>query len=400
CTSNGDSTDTGSECAVRLGRASTIAPNGISGCMDADDYPGVGSRTIGEDGHFVTLSASCGLPPTRTPTQTGTPTRTPTVTNTPTVTPTATPTITPGGPTLTPTPTPTITRTPTITPTVTPTPTATATFTPDPLGPLVFSITTGPGGSDTAPGCPGEPSSGSLLRTHGNPTGGVPGTVCNGTRGDFYTLGGPLVLNGGARNASGVAALTINAPIVVGASLPGSTPNCSDCDVCWRIEQDTTDGFIDCDGGSIANVSLIIDSNGSSAPPAPASGPYVLSGSNSGAGAAVLRAFVKRLRVTGSCPGVNDGAWQSPDNAASVLLVTGSATSRIDDRRQCSGSLFGTACPSSDPYTVTLTGTNFNCDTWNENTGARLVVPFQNLDESIGGSFGTGDIAQVLRLND
>lgn len=351
CSSNGNSTDTGAECAVRLGLPSDLAPNGISGCSDADDYPGVGSRDANFDGHFVSLTGSCGAAPTSTPT------------------------ITPGGPTLTPTPTAT------------------------PLGVLQFSVATGPGGSDTAPGCPGEPSSGSLLRTHGNPTGGVPGTVCNGTKGDFYTVGGNLQLSGGSPDSDGIAPLSIVAPIVVGASLPGSTPDCGNCDACWRFEQDASPGFVDCDGGSGASVSVIIDSNGSSAPPAPASGPYVLGGSNGGAGAAVVLAKAKRLRVGGTCPAPGDSAWNGAAET-SVMLVTGSATSRITEPRRCSGSLFGTACPSADPYEVVLTGANFTCANWAGNTGGRLVVPFHSLDESIGGDFGTGDIAQVLRLAD
>ncbi len=380
CVSSGNSLDTGAECSVRFGRDSDLEPNGISGCMTADDYPGVGSRSTASDGHIVSLSASCGATPTPTITHT------PTITPTPTVTPTNTPTITPGGPTLTPTPLATAT--------------ATATATAEPLGTLNFSVVTGPGGSDTAPGCPGEPSNGSLLKTQGNPTGGIPGTICNGTKGDFYMLGGPMQLSGGSPDANGIADLSIVAPVVVGASLPGSTPNCSNCDACWRIEQDATVGFVDCDGGSNASVSVTIDSNGSSAPPAPANGPYLLGSGNTGSGAAVLNAIIKRKTVTGSCPGPSDSSWNSPDSTVSAYLVTGSATSTIDDRRQCSGSTFGTACPSNNPYTVTLSGTNLNCNTWAENTGARFVVPFQNLDQVIGGSFGNGDIAQVLRLND
>jgi len=50
--------------------------------------------------------------------------------------------------------------------------------------------------------------------------------------------------------------------------------------------------------------------------------------------------------------------------------------------------------------TVTLTGSNFSCANWTTNSGARLVIPFVNLDENLGSTFGTGDIAQVLRLND
>lgn len=384
CSSSGNGFNTGAECSTRFGLDAAMQPNGIAACMQADNYPGTGSRVQALDGHIVTLVASCGAAPTPTVTHT------PTQTLTPTITPTFTPTITPGGPTLTPTPIP-------------PTPTATATATPTnlALGALAFSVVGGPSGSDTAPGCPSEPSSGSLLKTHGNPTGGIPGTVCNGTKGDFYAVGGPLILSGGSPDANGVATLTIAAPIVFGASLPGSTPDCGSCDACWRFEQDTEPGFVDCDGGSAADVSLVINSNGTSAPPAPASGPYVLGGSDRGAGAAVLRAYAKRLTVSsGTCPGPASSLWNSPTSQGSVLLVTGSATSRIDDPRRCTGSTFGTACPSSNPFLVTLTGTNLNCTTWSENTGARFVVPFHNLDESIGGGFGTGDIAQVLRLAD
>lgn len=387
CSSSGDSFDTGAECSTRFGIPSTIEPNGIAGCMQADNYPGAGSRDAALDGHIVSLVATCGAAATATPTHT------PTVTPTPTITPTFTPTITPGGPTLTPTPTRTATPTPTAT--------ATATATTPPLGSLAFSIVGGPSGNDSAPGCPSEPSSGSLLKTHGNPTGGIPGTVCNGTKGDFYAVGGPLLLAGGSVDGDGVAELTIAAPVVFGASLPGSTPDCGSCDACWRFEQDVSPGFVDCDGGSAANVSLVINSNGSSAPPAPASGPYVLEGGNAGAGAAVLRAYVKRLTVSsGTCPAPGSSAWNAPSSQGSVLLTTASATSRIDNPRSCSGSLFGTACPSSNPFQVTLSGANLNCATWAENTGARFVVPFHNLDEVIGGSFGPGDIAQVLRIAD
>jgi len=41
-----------------------------------------------------------------------------------------------------------------------------------------------------------------------------------------------------------------------------------------------------------------------------------------------------------------------------------------------------------------------SCASWAADHGARLVIPFASLDEAIGGSFGAGDIAQVLRLND
>jgi hypothetical protein len=82
-------------------------------------------------------------------------------------------------------------------------------------------------------------------------------------------------------------------------------------------------------------------------------------------------------------------------------MVTGSVTTTITEPRQCGGNVFGTACPSpGSGYTVSIAGGRFNCANWTTNSGAAIVVPFVNLDEAIGGSFTTGDIAQVLRLSD
>ncbi len=134
---------------------SQISPNGISDCIDADDYPGVGNRDTSQDGHFVTVSATCSY------------------------------FVTPPGPTPTPSPTPV----------VTPTPVATPTPTPGALGSKSFTVATGSGDY-----CPAESASPSFLRTHGNPTGGIPGTVCNGTEGNFNA--GPLALEGGVPDLS------------------------------------------------------------------------------------------------------------------------------------------------------------------------------------------------------
>src|SRR5262249_10322951 len=100
-----------------------------------------------------------------------------------------------------------------------------------------------------------------------------------------------------------------------------------------------------------------------------------------------------------SCPVPGDSAWNTPDNTVSTLLVTGTATSRIDSPHVCSGNNFGTTCPSKDPFQVTLVGTNLSCANWTAQTGRKLVVPFQNLEEVIGNPFSNGDISQVLRLS-
>lgn len=351
CSSNGDATDTGSECSVRFGLDSDLAPNGIGGCMDADDYPGVGGRTAASDGHFVDVVAECtflGVPPTPTP-----------------------------QPTNSPTPTP-----------------------PAPLGTRSFTVATGQGGY-----CPSDGSAGSFLKTHGSPTGGIPGTVCNGTQGNFGA--GPLAIDAGIPDVDGRATLTLASAVVLGANLDTQTPNCGgQCVACWRFEDDpSAASFVDCDGGSNADATLTVDSNDAAAPPSPEFDPAWLaapaSGGDDGAGAAILYVKARRLRVNGSssCPGAGDAAWTATTEER-VALVTGQATTTIEDRRRCSGSLFGTACPSANPYTVSLSGANFDCSNWTTGSGARLVTTFANLDENIGGSFGTGDIAQVLRLND
>ena len=364
CSSNGDAFDTGSECAVRLGLESDISPNGISGCIDADDYPGVGDRTAADDGHFVEVVAECTML---------------------TAPPTPTPTPTPPGPTPSPTPE------------ATPSPTPTAAVA---LGTLTFSVETGEGGY-----CPSDSSSGSFLKTQGNPTGGIPGTVCSGTQGNFSS--GPLTLVGGTPNADGIAALSLGPAVVLGANLDTQTPDCgSQCVACWRLEDDPFESsFVDCDGGSNADVVLAVDSNDTSAPPAPGFDPgwvTVPAGADDdGSGAAILYLKVRRLRVNGSstCPSAGDATWNAVTEE-NVAFVTGQATTTIGDRRQCPGSLFGTGCPSASSYEVSLQGANLDCGNWTENSGGRLVTTFANLDENIGGSFGTGDIAQVLRLDD
>ncbi|MFP6663559.1 MAG: hypothetical protein VCC00_05110 [Deltaproteobacteria bacterium] len=370
CKSRGGAWDTGAECAVRLGLESDVQPNGISGCMSADNYPGVGSRDQSADGHFVTVTAHCTyLVAAPTPT--------------PTPVPTPVPTQTPQGWVPTPTPTPA--------PTPSPTPN-------DPLGAMSVNIADG---SDAY--CPSDSSGGSFLKTQGNPTGGIPGTVCNGSNGNFS--GGPILLAAGPVGLTGRADLIVSQPVVIAAGLNSQAPNCGgSCVACWRIEDDTTAlGFVDCDGGSNADATLTVDSNGSAAPPAPsfdtswlAAG--VASGDD-GAGAAVVRVAVKRMRVNGTstCPAVGSASWDSVTTER-LALVTGTTTTTIQDRRRCGGSLFGTSCSSANPYLVSLTGSNLSCTDWGNASGVKFVISVANLDENIGGSWSTGDIAQVVRF--
>ncbi|MEO2169710.1 MAG: hypothetical protein ABGY42_16640, partial [bacterium] len=371
CTSRGDAWDTGAECAIRLGLPSDIRPNGILDCMHADDYPGVGGRDATTDGHLVTVTASCSwlaVAPTLTPTSV----------------PTPVPTQTPEGWVPTPTPTPA--------PTATPVPN-------DPLGSLLLKLADG---SDAY--CPSDSSGGSFLKTQGNPSGGIPGMVCSGSDGNFF--GGPIPFAAGAVGLTGRADFIVAQPVVVGTGLNSQTPGCGgSCVACWRIEDDTAAlGFVDCDGGSNADIALLVDSNGAAAPPAPAFSPtWVTTATGSGdggVGAAVARVSVKRLRVNdaSSCPAVGDAAWR-PVAAEQLALVTGTATTTIEDRRRCGGSLFGTSCPSNNPYTVALNGSNLSCEDFSNASGVKFVMPAVSLDQGIGGSWDTGDIAQGVRFS-
>jgi MYXO-CTERM domain-containing protein len=49
----GSATSAKDEAAIRMGIS-----GGLTGPTTADDYPGVGSRTIGGDGHFVTIGTT------------------------------------------------------------------------------------------------------------------------------------------------------------------------------------------------------------------------------------------------------------------------------------------------------------------------------------------------------
>ncbi len=355
-----------------------------------------------------TLPPSATRTPTRTvtntPTITGTSTQTPTGVVPPTDTPTLTPTVTQTG---TPTQTPTDTATGTMTPTVTDTPAATttrtatppptATNTRTPLGTLNFTITTGNNSL-----CPADSAAGSFMKIQGPPTGGFAGTVCNATRGNFTS--GPIVLSGGSPDANGIATLAVASAVVIDAQQPSQASNNH---VCWRL-QGNGNGSIDCDGGSNADARVTVNSNGSSAPPAPLWDNTWLTypanpATNSGSGAAVIPVSIKAQTTSGACPAPSDASWNSV-SAITTVAVTGSATTTINSARKCPGGngLTGT-CPNA-PYTVTLSGTNFNCSNWNSDSGGRIVIPKADLDtdfgSAAGATFGVGDLATVARFND
>jgi hypothetical protein len=105
---------------------------------------------------------------------------------------------------------------------------------------------------------------------------------------------------------------------------------------------------------------------------------------------------------TNICPGPDSPLW-APIIAQPTALVTGAATTVVNDPMRCDGSMdTGTEivqCPSYNPFQLTLTGAPFDCDNWVTDNGAKLLTPSVALNEDMD-LLGVGDIAQVLKLAD
>jgi len=87
-----------------------------------------------------------------------------------------------------------------------------------PMGLMSFTVAPGPSAMDRCD------SADSILSTHGGPTGGMAGLVCNGSQGDFTA--GPIVLFGGRPDADGIASLRVDGPVVIKTHLDTQKPGC------------------------------------------------------------------------------------------------------------------------------------------------------------------------------
>ncbi len=242
--------------------------------------------------------------------------------------------------------------------------------TPQTLGPLSFTVVPGP--SELAPVDDGESS---WLRTF------ILASIINATQGDFNE--GPALLSGGTTDANGIADLTLSAPFYIGAQIPaaGGTGR-----ACFYLEQDPSEtGFIDCDGGSAADVTMTMDSHG-----AGANDPPVLSvglGSDAGPGTAVIRVLITGALTTDLvtlCPDA-DYSGSSPVPTA---FTTAAASSTILNPLQ-----------GGTDTSVALAGQPFDCGNWTTDSGASIVLPNVNPDLAIP-ILGPHDLAQAFRLND
>jgi hypothetical protein len=260
-----------------------------------------------------------------------------------------------------------------------------------------FTIATG-----SSANCPADSSAGSFLKGRGLPTGGVIGSICSLTRGNF-TGSGPIQLVGGAIGGNGQAPVTLGAPVVIGAQQPTLA---SDDWICVRIEANGS-GWVDCDGGSNADVTATVDSNTAAAPPPPLwDNAWVTvspNATNSGVGAAVVPVSIKTQTLATTCPGPSDASWTAI-SASTTWAVTGTSTSTITEGRQCpGGGGLAPSCPAP-PYTASLVGSNLTCTGWTTQTGRSLVAPLFIFDQDfganpLGGTFGIGDISVAGRLS-
>ncbi len=265
----------------------------------------------------------------------------------------------------------------------------------EPLGSWFFNVAAG-----SSANCPADGDPGSFLKGRGLPTGGLLGTICSLTRGNFGASAN-FELVGGVPDASGVAEVELAAAQVVAVQQPSIA---SDNWICVRVESNGP-GWVDCDGGMNADSTAVVDSNGAAAPPAPEWDDLWFttpSGvTDSGVGAATIPVSVKLIQGPGSCPGPADAAWAA-ENAINTALVTGTATSTITDAQSCPGGNFVTGtCPSS-PFVTSLSGTNLSCATWTTQTNKSMVVPLfflgQDFGEAVGETLGVGDIAIAARI--
>jgi cysteine-rich repeat protein len=239
-----------------------------------------------------------------------------------------------------------------------------------PLGSVDFSIVPGP--TDLI--VPADDGESSWLQVTSIILG-----INNGTSGAFDA--GPLVFAAGSPDASGIAPFLLAQPTIVSAPLPAAA---GDGKVCFRLTPDPdTLGWIDCDGGSNADVTLTIDSHGAGAADAPSFSAGAGVG-DSGPGAALAYVFLEAAQPD-SATACEDATYSEP---LRVAITTGAVSSTVDDMLQGGSS------------TVSLTGQPFDCGNWVEDAGASVVLPNNNLDVTIALLGQTFDIAQVLRLND
>ncbi len=243
--------------------------------------------------------------------------------------------------------TPTRTKTPTVTATVTPTSCAPRACTPTatPLGVRAFSIR--------------RPASQLIASLRGeadvsaNPW-----------------LNSTLEIEAGSVDANGVAPLRLLGDVFIGGKLEdGST-------FCFRLEARSSEGSIDCDGGSGHDVELDL-------PPFASFGAIRSGlGVDSGPGAITLRVGMNGIGL-GTNSELSDcfDVLGGQRNFLPTVLSSATLTASIAEPR-----------PPGPPILFATSGQNFDCDHWTTSNRGALVLGFSGFDPA------AGSLISALRL--
>lgn len=168
--------------------------------------------------------------------------------------------------------------------------------------------------------------------------------------------------------------------------------------------------FVDCDGGTNVDALVDMNSNGTSAPPAPKNTPALVGtpdpgrtpGTGTEPGHAVDHALIQlQILNTATCPGPTDPSWNGVADTE-LALTTGVAHARVTNRAAC-GQLLGFGCSTKTPYQVAIYGRQFNvasdCSNWSSATNAALASPVLVLNEFVSSTLSPSrsDLAIALR---
>lgn len=248
-----------------------------------------------------------------------------------------------------------------------------------------FGIVPGFNATDPASN-PGDDGHSTWLRVWDYMLAGGGEPISSATNGLFYPCEVRLA-KAKSVGPDGRAELRLVEPVVYGgANYPASSFEANvPGKVCVRIWS-TTSGWIDCNGGSNADASLTVDSDG----PNPPSGPPELTvpagGDDSGTGAGILP--VQLQFVTLNTTMMEDQSWDRVCNTVdyssvpvySSAFVTGMATSTV--LNGWGNSLDGSVLEPKGTLQVSLSGMPFACSGWGSagSTRPSLVLPFYSLD--------------------
>jgi cysteine-rich repeat protein len=207
----------------------------------------------------------------------------------------------------------------------------------------------------------------------------------NGTNGKFDHIPLPFEVCGPEPDGSGTIQLAETVYLGVGLPVPAVGK------ICMRFEPDPAPpfGFLDCQGGSNADVELIIDSQGEG-PTGEATLGVGMGQDDDGPGAAVIRFLLQTTIVNGDRLADCSRQDYSDSPQQTTAFTTGTATTVVLNARHRLG----------DPVTAsaTMSGKPLDCSALDQTQDVTLVIPTYTFDVDIPVLGGVADFPQVLRL--